>query len=170
MFLNADGRLTETGLISRCPAGCSRWWVRRLGRPGRRRPSWNRRGSELEPANGRTLRRWTAQEDRQLVSKWTSATGHRPRTCPAAVERRSQYRRLVKAVNDAAERGRLNVGGGASAVFERTLATFSAKNRLKDSASIAEFAGTRPRLTAIVCEDCTCRHQSCHARNPYTFM
>jgi len=34
-------------------------------------------------------------------------------------------------------------GGGASTVFERTLAT-SAKNRLKDSASIAEFAGTRP--------------------------
>ena len=29
MFLNADGRLTETGQISRCPAGCSRWWVQR---------------------------------------------------------------------------------------------------------------------------------------------
>ena len=25
MFLNADGRVTETGQISRCPAGCSRW-------------------------------------------------------------------------------------------------------------------------------------------------
>jgi len=37
MFLDADGRLTETGQISRCPAGCSRWWVRRLGRPGRGR-------------------------------------------------------------------------------------------------------------------------------------
>ena len=36
-LLNADGRLTEMGLISRCPAGCFRWWVRRLGRPGRRR-------------------------------------------------------------------------------------------------------------------------------------
>ena len=24
MFYNADGRLTETGQISRCPAGCSR--------------------------------------------------------------------------------------------------------------------------------------------------
>ena len=37
MFSDADGRSTETGLISRCPAGCSRRWVRRLGRPGRRR-------------------------------------------------------------------------------------------------------------------------------------
>ena len=36
MFLDADGKLTETGLISRCPVGCSRWWVRRPGRPGRR--------------------------------------------------------------------------------------------------------------------------------------
>jgi len=36
MFLNADGRLTETGHISRCPAGSSRWWwVRRPGRPDR---------------------------------------------------------------------------------------------------------------------------------------
>jgi len=33
MFLNAAGRLTETGLISRCPAGCSRWWARRPGSP-----------------------------------------------------------------------------------------------------------------------------------------
>ena len=32
--------------------------------------------------------------------------------------------RSVKAVNGAAECGRLNVGGGASAVFERTLATY----------------------------------------------
>ena len=32
--LNADGKFTETGQILRCPAGCSRWWVRRLGRPG----------------------------------------------------------------------------------------------------------------------------------------
>jgi len=37
MFLNADERSTETGQISRCAAGCSRWWIRRLGRPGRRR-------------------------------------------------------------------------------------------------------------------------------------
>ena len=34
---NADGRLTETGQISRCPAGCCRRWVRRPGRTGRRR-------------------------------------------------------------------------------------------------------------------------------------
>jgi len=40
--LNADGRLTETGQISRCPAGCCRWWVRRLGRPGRRRQTVSR--------------------------------------------------------------------------------------------------------------------------------
>ena len=36
-FLNADGRLTETGQISRYPADCSKWWVRRLRKPGRRR-------------------------------------------------------------------------------------------------------------------------------------
>jgi len=36
-FLNADGRLTEMGQISHCPAGYSTWWVRWLGRPGRRR-------------------------------------------------------------------------------------------------------------------------------------
>jgi len=29
--LKRCGRLTETGQISRCPAGCSRWWVRRPG-------------------------------------------------------------------------------------------------------------------------------------------
>ena len=70
--------------------------------------------------------------------------------------------RSVKAVNDAAERGRLNVGGGASAVFERTLATFSAKNRLKDYASIAHFAGTRPRpsRTSTDCHSLRGLHQS----------
>jgi len=53
--------------------------------------------------------------------------------------------RRVKVVNDAAEHGKLNVGGGASAMFQRTLATFSVKNRLKDSVLIAEFAGMRPQ-------------------------
>ena len=31
--LNADGRLTETGQVSSCPAGCSRWWVRQREGP-----------------------------------------------------------------------------------------------------------------------------------------
>jgi len=53
--------------------------------------------------------------------------------------------RSVEAVNDTAECGGLNIGGGALAVFEWTLATFSVKNQLKDSLLIEEFAGTRPR-------------------------
>ena len=40
---------------------------------------------------------------------------------------------------------RVNVGAGASAVLDLTLATFSAKKWLNTSTSIAELTGSRPR-------------------------
>jgi len=53
--------------------------------------------------------------------------------------------RVTKAESDTPDRTRLNVGGGASLVCRRTLATFSAKNWLNVSTSMAELAGTFPR-------------------------
>jgi len=50
-----------------------------------------------------------------------------------------------KLQKDVPGRTRLNVGGGASLVVARTLATLSAKNWLNVSTSKAELAGTRPR-------------------------
>ena len=70
--------------------------------------------------------------------------------------------RSLKAGNDTAKRGRLNVSGGALAVFEQTLATFLAKNQLKDSTSIAQFAGTwtRPNRTSNDCHSLRGLHRS----------
>jgi len=83
-FLNADGRLTETGQISRCPTGCSRWWVRRPGRPGRRRWQFHGRYQQtigpskcLRPSN-----RWHQRNHwPKLISGCPSWWKHSPSAC-----------------------------------------------------------------------------------------
>ena len=71
MFLNADGRLTETGLISRCPAGCSRRSVRRPGRPGRDGRQFHGRQQQtigLSRAEGTSTRQ--IGDTNQLTQVW----------------------------------------------------------------------------------------------------
>jgi len=56
-FLNADGRLTETEQISRCPAGCSRW-KSTLRKVKFSHTRYRALGPELIPVYRQSARRW----------------------------------------------------------------------------------------------------------------